>query len=169
MNISTNTVKTFLRLIMIKMGVSSRMAVVRKLSRLSHRGLPPLSPVVLGLTHLGDDSTGKLRHHPRMMREQHSERRHSSTISCAALNCGARSWRTRNSRRVPKTAIRGRIQNLSQGGVCLLSNGRFQSHLSSVVKLFFRTRTAIPRSCRFRWTQRNFASGRSKIGLQFLL
>jgi len=31
MNISTNTVKTFLRLIMIKMGVSSRMAVVRKI------------------------------------------------------------------------------------------------------------------------------------------
>jgi DNA-binding CsgD family transcriptional regulator len=30
MNISSNTVKTFLRLIMIKMGVSSRMAVVRK-------------------------------------------------------------------------------------------------------------------------------------------
>jgi DNA-binding NarL/FixJ family response regulator len=31
MNISSNTVKTFLRLIMIKMGVSSRMAVVRKI------------------------------------------------------------------------------------------------------------------------------------------
>lgn len=31
MNISCNTVKTFLRLIMIKMGVSSRMAVVRKI------------------------------------------------------------------------------------------------------------------------------------------
>jgi DNA-binding CsgD family transcriptional regulator len=31
MNISFNTVKTFLRLIMIKMGVSSRMAVVRKI------------------------------------------------------------------------------------------------------------------------------------------
>jgi len=31
MNISANTVKTFLRLIMIKMGVSSRMAVVRKI------------------------------------------------------------------------------------------------------------------------------------------
>jgi len=31
MNISSNTVKTFLRLIMIKMGVSSRMAIVRKI------------------------------------------------------------------------------------------------------------------------------------------
>jgi DNA-binding CsgD family transcriptional regulator len=31
MNISSNTVKTFLRLIMIKMGVSSRMAVVREI------------------------------------------------------------------------------------------------------------------------------------------
>jgi len=74
------------------------------------------------------------------------------------------------SRKEPKTAIRGRIQNISQGGVCLLSNRSIP--VSSLVRceiVVSGTRTAIPTLMQVRWAERNSTIGRSKIGLQFLL
>jgi c-di-GMP-binding flagellar brake protein YcgR len=74
------------------------------------------------------------------------------------------------SRKEPKTAIRGRIQNISQGGVCLLSNRSIpDSSLLRCEIAVSGTRTAIPTLMQVRWTQRNSTSGRSKVGLQFLL
>jgi hypothetical protein len=74
------------------------------------------------------------------------------------------------SRKEPKTVIRGRIQNLSQGGVCFLSNRSIP--VSSLVLceiVVSGTRVAIPTLMQVRWTERNPTSGRTNIGLQFLL
>jgi c-di-GMP-binding flagellar brake protein YcgR len=69
-----------------------------------------------------------------------------------------------------KTAIRGRLQNVSQGGVCLLSNQSIPT--SSLVRCEIvvpRTRAAIPTLMRVRWAQKSSTNARYKIGLQFLM
>jgi hypothetical protein len=70
----------------------------------------------------------------------------------------------------PKTAIRGHVQNISQGGVCLLSKRSLPP--SSVVRgeiVVPGTRAAVPTFLQVRWAQQNSAHGEFKIGLQFLL
>ena len=69
----------------------------------------------------------------------------------------------------PKDPIRGRTQNISQGGVCLLSERSIPA--SSLVRCEFEVpgnRVAIPTLMQVAWTQRT-PSGTYKIGLQFLL
>jgi len=69
----------------------------------------------------------------------------------------------------PKDAILGRTQNVSQGGVCLLSNRSIPA--LSLVRCeieVLRKRVAIPTLMQVAWTQRT-PTGRYKIGLQFLL
>ena len=74
------------------------------------------------------------------------------------------------SQKEPKTAIRGRIQNISHGGLCLLSNRSIPvSSLLHCEIVVSGTRVAIPTLMQVRWTERNPTSGRTKIGLQFLL
>ena len=73
------------------------------------------------------------------------------------------------SRKEPKTAIRGRIQNISQGGVCLLNNKSIPA--SSLVRCEIEipgNRIGIPTLMQVAWTQRT-PTGTYEIGLQFLL
>src|SRR5690242_11483387 len=66
--------------------------------------------------------------------------------------------------------IRGEIQNISQGGICVLSTRPVPT--SSVVRCAIEvseTRAAIPTLMQVRWAQRISTNGRCKIGLQFLL
>ena len=69
----------------------------------------------------------------------------------------------------PKHSIRGRTQNISQGGVCLLNNRSIPT--SSLVRCEIEVpgnRVAIPTLMQVAWTQRT-PTGTYKIGLQFLL
>jgi hypothetical protein len=69
----------------------------------------------------------------------------------------------------PKRPIRGRTQNISQGGVCLLNNRSIPA--SSIVRCEIEIpgkRVAIPTLMHVAWTQRT-PTGTYKIGLQFLL
>jgi c-di-GMP-binding flagellar brake protein YcgR len=68
-----------------------------------------------------------------------------------------------------KDPIRGQTQDISQGGVCLLSNRSIPA--SSLVRCEFEIPgncVAIPTLMQVAWTQRT-ATGMYKIGLQFLL
>ena len=71
----------------------------------------------------------------------------------------------------PEAVIRGRIENISQGGICLLSSQRIPA--SSLVRCEIEvsmTRAAIPTLMHVRWAERTSAArGRYKMGLQFLL
>jgi PilZ domain len=69
----------------------------------------------------------------------------------------------------PKDSIRGRTQNVSQGGVCLLTDRLIPA--SSLVRCEFAipgNRVAIPTLMQVAWTQRT-PNGKYEIGLQFLL
>lgn len=69
----------------------------------------------------------------------------------------------------PKRSIRGRTQNISQGGVCLLNKRSIPA--SSLVRCEIEVPgkgVAIPTLMRVAWTQRTL-TGMYKIGLQFLL
>lgn len=72
--------------------------------------------------------------------------------------------------REAKTGIRGRIQNISQGGVCVLGNRSILA--SSLIRceiVVSGTHAAIPTLMQVRWTERTSTNGGYKIGLQFLL
>jgi len=69
-----------------------------------------------------------------------------------------------------ETIIRGEIQNISQGGICVLSTRPIPT--SSLIRCAIEvseTRAAIPTLTQVRWTQKTSNNGRCKIGLQFLL
>ena len=69
----------------------------------------------------------------------------------------------------PKEPIRGRTQNISQGGVCLLNNKSIPA--SSLVRCEIEipgNRIGIPTLMQVAWTQRT-PTGTYEIGLQFLL
>jgi hypothetical protein len=83
-------------------------------------------------------------------------------------------WRPLPSLGVPrgeaKAAVRGRIENISQGGLCLLSKRSIPE--SSLVRCEIAvpgTRAAIPTLTQVRWTERASTNHGYKIGLQFLL
>jgi hypothetical protein len=96
------------------------------------------------------------RHHPRFRRS-------------LALR-----WRPLPSLGVPpeeaKTAVLGRIENISQGGLCLLSKRSIpQSSLVRCEIAVPGTRVAVPTLTQVRWTRRASPNHGYKIGLQFLL
>lgn len=69
-----------------------------------------------------------------------------------------------------KSAIHGKILNISQGGICLLNNQ------STPVSPLLRCEIMVPGTCaaiptlmQVRWTQKDSASGGCKMGLQFLV
>jgi hypothetical protein len=66
--------------------------------------------------------------------------------------------------------VRGQIENIGRGGVCLLSSRPIPT--SSLVRCEIEvspTRAAIPTLMQVRWAQRTSTNGRFRIGLQFLL
>jgi hypothetical protein len=69
-----------------------------------------------------------------------------------------------------ETVIRGETQNISRGGVCVLSSRPIPT--SSLVRCAIEvseTRAAIPTIMQGRWAQKTSTNGAYKIGLQFLL
>ena len=66
--------------------------------------------------------------------------------------------------------VRGQIENISRGGVCLLSSGPIPE--SSLVRCEIevsQTGVAIPSLMQVRWAEKVSTNGEYRIGLQFLL
>ena len=69
-----------------------------------------------------------------------------------------------------KRVIQGRIQNISGGGLSLLTNRLMTvSNLLQCEIIFPKTPAAIPTLTQVRWIQKNAKGFRYRVGLQFLL
>ncbi len=106
--------------------------------------------------HVRAEKRGQLRHHRR-------------------FPCRVELWGTKlavlgAARVQARTRIRGRTQNISRGGACLLSNRSIpESSLVRCEFLLSGTRAAIPTLMQVRWTQRASTHDGYKTGLRFLL
>lgn len=97
------------------------------------------------------------------------ERRHFPRITCL-LQLRSKRFSLLGSGKEPKTLVRGWIQNVSQGGVCLLSQRPIR--MCALVHCEIRvskTRFAIPTLMQARWIEKTPNGDRYRIGLQFLL
>jgi PilZ domain len=104
-----------------------------------------------------------------MKREEHRVRRRHARFPCSLELLGSKLALLGARPGEPKRTIRGRTQNISYGGVCLLNKQSIPA--SSLVRCEIQIpgkRVAIPTLMRVAWTQRT-PRGKHKIGLQFLL
>jgi c-di-GMP-binding flagellar brake protein YcgR len=116
------------------------------------------------------DARVEAQHHAHMKGGEHRPQRHHQRFPCSLEVRGSKPASLRADPEGAKSPVRGRIQNLSQGGVCLLSNR--SAPVSSLVRCEFAvsgTRATIPTLMQVRWAQRTPTSGEYKMGLQFLL
>jgi len=116
------------------------------------------------------DSRVRSRHHARMKGGEHRPQRHHPRFPCSLEVRGSKLAPLGIPPLGPKAVISGRIQNLSEGGVCLLSNR--SAPVSSLVRCEFAvsgTRAAIPTLMQVRWIQSGSPNHGYRIGLQFLL
>ena len=106
-----------------------------------------------------------------MKREERQAQRHDPRFPCSLELRASKLASLGTPQHGPeKTAIRGRLQNVSQGGVCLLTDRSIPA--SSLVRCEIvvpGTRAAIPTLMQVRWAQKTSTNGRYKIGLQFLM
>jgi PilZ domain len=105
-----------------------------------------------------------------MKREERQAQRHDRRFPCSLELRVSQLTPLGTPRNGPKTAIGGRVQNVSRDGACLISNRSIPA--SSLVRCEIvvpGTRVTIPTLMRVRWTQRNSNRRRYKIGLQFLM
>jgi PilZ domain-containing protein len=105
-----------------------------------------------------------------MERKEHRAQRHDPRFPCRLKLQACQLVPLGAPQHGPKAAIRGRIQNVSEGGACLLGNHSIPA--SSLVRceiIVPGTRAAIPTLVQVRWTQKTSTNGSYKIGLQFLL
>jgi len=105
-----------------------------------------------------------------MKREERQAQRHDPRFPCSLELRASKLASLGTPQKGPGTVIRGRIQNVSQGGACLLSNRSIPT--SSLVRCEIvvpGTRAAIPTLMQVRWAQKTSTNGRYKIGLQFLM
>ena len=105
-----------------------------------------------------------------MKRKEHQQQRRDPRFPCSWQLQASKLASLGTPQHGPKTAVRGRIQNVSQGGACLLGNRSIPA--SSLVRCEIvvpGTRAAIPTLMQVRWTQKTSTNGSYKIGLQFLL
>src|SRR5437899_13095275 len=105
-----------------------------------------------------------------MMGEEHQAQRRDPRFPCGLKLQASQLASLETPQHGPKTTIRVRIQNVSQGGACLLGNRSIPA--SSLVRceiLVPWTRAAIPTLMRVRWAQKTSTNGSYKIGLQFLM
>ena len=104
-----------------------------------------------------------------MKREEHRVRRRHARFPCSLELRGSKLALLGARPGEPKRIIRGRTQNISQGGVCLLNNRSIPA--SSLVRCEIEVPgkgVAIPTLMHVAWTQRT-PTGIHKTGLQFLL
>jgi PilZ domain len=104
-----------------------------------------------------------------MKREEHRVRRRHARFPCGLELLGSKLALLGARPDGRKRSIRGRTQNISQGGVCLLNKQSIPA--SSLVRCEIEVpgkRVAIPTLMRVAWTQRT-PTGIHKIGLQFML
>ena len=104
-----------------------------------------------------------------MKEGEHPDKRHSPRFSSTMQLKGWRlaPWVSGSKRR---SAIRGQIENIGRGGICVLTERLIP--ISSLVRCeigLSRIRVAIPTLMQVRWSQKSASSGRHRIGLQFLL
>ncbi len=106
-----------------------------------------------------------------MKREERQAQRHDPRFPCSLELRASKLASLGTPQHGPeKTAIKGRLQNVSQGGACLLSDRSIPT--SSIVRCEIvvpGTRAAIPTLMQVRWAQKTSTNGRYKIGLQFLM
>jgi hypothetical protein len=104
-----------------------------------------------------------------MKREEHRVRRRHARFPCSLELRGNKLALLGARPDERKRSIRGRTQNISQGGLCLLNDRSIPA--SSLVRCEIEVpgkRVAIPTLMHVAWTERTPA-GVYKIGLQFLL
>src|ERR1700720_3928880 len=94
-----------------------------------------------------------------------SSQRHHDRIPCSLELQGRRLAPLGNFQK-PEPVVRGQIENISRGGICLLSSGPIPA--ASLVRCeieLSHASVAIPTLMLVRWAQRTSTNGRYRIGL----
>ena len=107
--------------------------------------------------------------YPAMSKQRDEERRHDARYPLT-LELRAAELSHLGVPKKRKGAIRGRIEDISSGGLCLLTDRLIK--VSSLVRaetLFSDIPVGIPTLLRVQWTQKNARKQRYRIGLRFLI